>query len=262
MHQAPEMIKELLAHPLTRHQDIDAPRCTELRRIIIQEKGFLRQIYTGWYESVKMLLPCGEGPVLELGSGSGFLKDFIYDLITSDISRIKGIDVVLDGKDLPFKENSLKGIVMIDVLHHLPDVVSFFSESLRCIKPKGAMVMIEPWVTRWSTFVYRYLHHESYHPETSRWDFEEGGPLSQANQALPWIIFSRDRKEFQRRFPGWRLKQLILHSPFCYFLSGGVSLRNILPGCLFKTCHQIETLLTPWMNSLAMFATIVLVRVR
>ena len=255
------MLKELFAHPLTRGQDIDAPLCTEFRRTIIQNKAFLRQIYVNWYKSLIMLLPTGEGPVLELGSGSGFLREFIPGLVTSDIFQITDIDVVLDGQRLPFKEGSLRGIVMVDVLHHLPNVKSFFDESVRCIEPGGVVVMVEPWVSRWSALIYRYLHHEPYHPEIKKWDFAEGGPLSQANLALPWIIFARDRKEFERQFPKWRIKQVTLHSPFCYLLSGGVSLRNFLPGCLSETCRQIENLVKPRMDSLAMFATIALVRV-
>jgi len=256
------MLMELFAHPLTRGQDIDAPRCTELRRTIIQNKTFLRQVYCNWYESVNMLIPPGEDPILELGSGSGFIKDYIPNLITSDIFEVEGIDVVLDGQNLPFKEDSLQGIVMVDVLHHMPNVKSFFAESMICIKPGGVIVMVEPWVTLWSALIYRYLHHEPYQPETKQWDFEGGRPLSQANLALPWVIFNHDRKEFERQFPKWRIKQVTLHSPFCYLLSGGVSLRSLLPGCLFQTCHQIENMLTPWMESLAMFATIALVRVK
>lgn len=256
------MLKKLFAHPLTRGLDIDTPQCTELRRTVIQNKPFLRQIYINWYKSLIMLLPPGEGPVLELGSGSGFLGDFISDLITSDIFQIAGMDVILDGQSLPFRDESLRGLVMVDVLHHMPDVKSFFSESMSCIKPGGIIAMVEPWNTKWSALIYRYLHHEPYHPETRQWDFEGGRPLSRANLALPWIIFARDRKEFERQFPKWRIKQVTLHSPFCYLLSAGVSLRSLLPGCLFETCRQIEDLVTPSMGSLAMFATIALVRVK
>jgi len=255
------MLKKLFTHPLTRGQNIDTPRCTELRRSIIRNKAFLRQVYINWYKTLNVLLPPEEGPILELGSGSGFLKDFIPNLITSDIFQIEGMGLVLDGQRLPFKNDSLQGMVMVDVLHHIPDVTSFFTEATRCIKPCGAIVMVEPWITRWSGFIFRYLHHEPYRPETKQWDFAGGGPLSQANLALPWILFSRDRKEFQRRFPKWRIKQVTLHTPLCYLLSGGVSLRNMLPGCLFGPCRQIENMLTPWMSSLAMFATIALVRV-
>jgi hypothetical protein len=79
------MIRSLLAHPLTRGLDIDDPRTTQLRREIIQEKSFLRQIYQEWYATIAGALPRSMGPVLELGSGAGFLKDFLPGLITSEI---------------------------------------------------------------------------------------------------------------------------------------------------------------------------------
>ena len=256
------MLKELLAHPLTRGLNIDSPRCTALRRTIIQNKAFLRQIYISWYKSLITLLPPGDGPVLELGSGSGFLRDYISDLITSDIFQITDIDVTLDGQNLPFKEGALRGIVMVDVLHHIGNVKSFFKKSVHCIKPEGVILMVEPWITKWSALTYRYLHHEPYHPESKKWTFTEGGPLSQANLALPWIIFARDREKFEQQFPEWHISQITLHSPFTYLLSGGISLRELLPGCLFETCNRIENMLTPWMDSMAMFATIALTRVK
>jgi len=79
------MLRSLLVHPLTIGLDIDDPRTTQLRREIIQEKGFLRRIYQEWYSAIAGAMPQSIGPMLELGSGAGFLKDFISDLVTSEI---------------------------------------------------------------------------------------------------------------------------------------------------------------------------------
>jgi len=82
---------------------------------------FLKKIYEKWYDSVSKSLPLNiTGPVLEIGSGGGFLKEFIPGLISSEIFRIPGIEITLDGEKLPFKNASLRGIVMIDVFHHIP----------------------------------------------------------------------------------------------------------------------------------------------
>ena len=48
--------------------------------------------------------------------------------------------------------------------------------------------------------------------------------------------------------------------PFRYLLSGGVSLRSLVPGWSFALWRNLENLLRPWMKSLAMFALIVLVK--
>ena len=79
------MLKTWLAHPLTRDLDIDDPRTTHLRRQIIQEKSFLRQIYQEWYQAIVAALPDGQGAVLELGAGAGFMRDFVPNLITSEL---------------------------------------------------------------------------------------------------------------------------------------------------------------------------------
>src|SRR6266404_3382326 len=119
------MLKALLAHPLTKGLDIDDPQTTRLRRQIMQEKHFLRKIYEEWYQSIAAALPGGHGAVLELGSGAGFLKDFVPNLITSELFYCPDIRMVLSGLSLPFRARSLRGIVMTDVLHHLPQTRRF-----------------------------------------------------------------------------------------------------------------------------------------
>ena len=75
------MLKALLAHPLTKGLDIDDSQTTHLRQQIIQEKYFLRKIYEEWYQSMAASLPSGDGAVLELGAGGGFMSDFVPDLV-------------------------------------------------------------------------------------------------------------------------------------------------------------------------------------
>ncbi|HET9881889.1 MAG TPA: methyltransferase domain-containing protein, partial [Candidatus Binatia bacterium] len=133
--------------------DIDDPHTTEIRRQIIREKSFLRQIYHEWYAAIANKLSTSEGPVLELGSGAGFLKDFVPGLITSEVFHCPGIDVVLNGMELPFANGALQAIVMIDVFHHIPQPRRFFTEAARCVRPGGVVLMIEPWVTSWSQLV-------------------------------------------------------------------------------------------------------------
>src|SRR5581483_6966006 len=102
------MLRSLLAHPLTRGLEIDDPRTTDLRRRIVREKPFLYRIYREWYASIASALPPDPGPVLELGSGAGFLEEFVPNLITSDIFPVPGNRLVLDGQQLPFADGSLR----------------------------------------------------------------------------------------------------------------------------------------------------------
>ena len=70
------------------------------------------------------------------------------------------------------------------------DPAGFLAESARCVRAGGALVMIEPWVSRWSRFVYTRFHHEPFDPDSPRWEVPQTGPLSGANGALPWILFT------------------------------------------------------------------------
>ena len=77
----------------------------------------MRNIYKEWYELICYEYQEKEN-LLELGSGASFLKDYIPNLITSDIFKINGIDLIADSQHIPLVNNSINGIIMIDVLHH------------------------------------------------------------------------------------------------------------------------------------------------
>src|SRR5262249_8235725 len=155
-------------------------------------------------------------------SGAGFMSEFVPRLITSDILSLPTIDRVFDAcETLPFENESLRAIAMVNVLHHLPSCKAFFSEAQRSLAPGGRLSLIEPWTTSWSAFVYRYLHHEPFDPNAPDWSFASTGPLSGANQALPWIVFSRDRAMFEEQFPKLHIESIRPIMPIRYLLSGG-----------------------------------------
>lgn len=257
----PGLLKTWLAHPYTNGLDVDDPRTTQLRRKIIDNKPFLRRVYLEWYDAIRAAVPAGTAPALELGSGAGFLSELLPNMITSDLFVCSGLSAVLDGQQLPFVDRSLRAIVMSNVLHHIPDARRFFAEAARCVHPGGVVVMVEPWVTPWSQLIYTRLHHEPFQADASQWEFASNGPLSDANGALPWIVFARDRLQFEREFPAWRISQVRMFMPFRYLLSGGVSMRSLMPNWTFELWSGLERRLDPQMDRWAMFAQIVLTRV-
>ena len=102
-------LKSFIKHPLVRNLDIDSPEATLIHSRIIKEKPLLRKIYEKWYDSVSKSLSSNiTGPVLEIGCGGGFLKEFIPGLISSEKFRIPGIVITLDGEKLPFKNAFLR----------------------------------------------------------------------------------------------------------------------------------------------------------
>lgn len=246
------MIGQLLQHPLTRGLSVDDPRTTILRQRIIATKPFLRRLYAEWYGIIVGTL--GERRrVLELGSGAGFFKAICPFAITSEILSTPGVDLIADACALPFPDGSLDAIVMTDVFHHIPDVSRFLAEATRCVGPGGKLVMLEPWHTPWSAWIYSHFHPEPYEPAAG-WEIPAVGPLSGANGALPWIVFVRDRARFAREFPCWRIHRILPLMPLAYLLSGGVSLRSLAPGWLYRPLRALESRLAQ--DRWAMFALI------
>ena len=125
----------------------------------------------------------------------------------------------------------------------------------------GTLVLLEPWMTMWSRFVYGRLHYEPFDMRADAWEFATSGPLSGANVALPWIVFERDRATFEAEYPEWAIRSVRLMMPLRYLLSGGVTMRSLMPGWGAGLWRGVEGALSPWMRHLAMFALIVVERV-
>jgi SAM-dependent methyltransferase len=247
---------------IIKNKHLNDPELTIERNDFIRQHRFINLIYQEWYTAIQTELENCHGKILEIGAGAGFLEDFIQGLIKSDIFYLPFINAVIDGKNMPFGNGSLSAIVATDVLHHIPDARKFLAETNRVLNPSGKIVLIEPWATKWSGFIYRNLHHEAFDPDAVEWVFSSDGPLSSSNQALPWIIFFRDRQIFAREFPYLTIKKIKTFMPFRYILSGGFSTPALMPSWTFNLWKSFERLFNPVMDSCGMFALIVLQKIK
>ena len=91
---------------------------------IWNNKPVLREVYTNYFEKIKD--SCVNGLTLEIGGGSGNLKDYLGNVISTDIQYASWIDVVGDAQFLPFDNDSIDNIVLLDVLHHIQYPKLFF----------------------------------------------------------------------------------------------------------------------------------------
>jgi len=240
-------------------EDLDDPATTDaFHRAVILRKRFLRAFYDNAYSFFEAHTPASlSGDMLELGSGGGYLKERMPAVITSDIMPLECVDQVVSALDLPFEDESLKAIYMLDVLHHLPDIKTFLNEAARTLVPGGRIILLEPANTCWGRFIFTHFHHEPFEPTAVDWTLPEGGPMSMANGALPWIVFQRDLEEFNRAFPTLRLKQQHFVHPLLYLLSGGVSMKQLLPDCCLPGVQFTEFMLRPFNRWLGLFTQIV-----
>ena len=220
-----------------------------LQREIIQERPLMREIYALWYDA--LLEDAASVPesaagcaALELGSGGSFLKELCPDVITSDVEA--GVaERVIDGRELPFEDGSLRAIFLTHVFHHIPDVGRFLAEAERTLAPGGVISLIDIPHTPFARFFFDRFHPEPYVPEATHWEFDQQDAMMDANQALTWMVFERDHARFAERFPGLALERKRFLPWFSYLLSGGVTRRNLVPDALVPLIRACDRLLRP-----------------
>ena len=221
------------------------------RRGIWAAKPIIRRLYERWYGHIQQALKPGR--TLELGSGSGNLSDFLPEAITSDIVFEPWLDAVMDAHAIPFKEETLDNIVLFDVLHHLTAPAVFFHEVERVLRPKGRALLMEPYVSWLSYPVYRFLHAEG-----MKWNMDpfldqssEGKEPFEGNQAVPTLMFQKQKKKFLEMFSRLRIVHEETMDVLLYPLSGGFHQRSFCPLILWRFLEGMEKLLRPLNRYLA-----------
>jgi len=255
-------ITDFLKLPETRTiKDLDNPQTTITHSEIIRKKIFLRNLYSDFYREFLKLAKAAvpQGPLIEIGSGGGFINEIIPSVIASDILKLPNISIVYSALNMPFKANSVSAFYLNNVFHHINDPAAFLTETARCLKVGGALVMLEPANTFWGRFIRKNFHHEPYN-ENCGWRFESAGPLSSSNLALPWIVFIRDQKIFNKQFPNLKIKILKAHTPLRYIISGGASMRQLLPLFCYIPVKLLETVISVLNKYIGMFYTIKLIK--
>ncbi len=226
---------------------------------IWRQKPVLQALYTEWYrEMASHLTP---GLTLELGGGSGNLKEFAPDVICTDLVKAPWLDAVADGQALPFTNGSLANLVLFDVLHHIENVRLFFDEAVRVLRTGGRIILMDPYISWASWPVYRFLHPEpvvfSQDPLQMRPPDPARRPFD-ANQAVATLLFERSCDRFQRQYP--QLRQIVHRrlAFFAYPLSGGFEHPSLLPAFLVGPLLRLERALQPLDRFLAFRLLVVL----
>ena len=236
--------------------DLDDPNASLAHRDIILKKPFIKKLYNDWY--LIFIIKSKEiknGKYLEIGSGGGFLKDVFPEVITSDILILPNVDLIFTAEEIPFKENELASIVMLNVFHHIPKPHLFLKEAQRTLIKGGKIIMTEPANSSLARFIYKRFHHEPFDEKGQR-EIKAGNPLSNSNQALPYIYFERDLDLFKKDFPSLKINSINYHSPFSYIISGGVSRSAMLPFFMYNFVKGIEWLFSPFYKQIGLFCTI------
>ncbi len=225
-------------------------------------KKILREIYHQWYKKIEKDLTGGK--ILEIGSGIGNFKNYKPEIIASDIEDQPWLDMHFDGHIIPFKNNSLGNIVLIDTLHHLSNPVQFLSEAARVLKHHGRIILLEPFPTLFSLQVYRIFHPEPFNfgvDYFSNLDNRIKKNPWESNQAIPYLIFFKNQHNFVKKFPNLKIKKIEKLSFILYPLSGGFENRQLIPDNFIPVIRLFEKLLSPFRFLLAFRCYIVIEKV-
>ena len=206
--------------------------------------------------------------ILEIGSGTSPLKQFLSNVVTSDVLNLDYLDLVFDCHEIDkldaIKENSLDVITLTNVLHHLKSPIAFLNRAASKLKPGGKVIATEPFFSALSTVIFRYLHHETVDLRIAEPELGQvQGPLASANIALPWLIFFRKNEWLQCLNDNFDLASFSAQpfSALSYMVTGGISHRLPVPLFLYRILFRVDLALSRWFPSFcAAFFTVTLTR--
>jgi SAM-dependent methyltransferase len=239
----------VFTEPLARGLDLGSAEAGDVQRTILRTKLPLRRAYEQVY--AKMLAAADEhvaargGSRVELGSGGGFLQQVSPDVVATDIKAIPDLDLVMDARALPFRDASIDVVFAMHVVHHVPQVRLFLDELIRCLKPGGALVAVEPYWSPVARLLYKHAHPEPFDETAAEWEFPSTDPLC-SNQALSYLMLERDRTMLDRDYPQLEVVRLPAFGGPSYVLTGGIWKRQMLPTRALARLAQWEDRTAGW----------------
>lgn len=93
-------------------------------------------------------IDCSTCKVLNIGSGRSSLTGRLLgakSIINIDLEYSQYVDLTASATELPFADNEFDLIFFLRVLHHIDNFPKAMEEALRCLKPKGFILISEPY---------------------------------------------------------------------------------------------------------------------
>ena len=261
-----KILFDLLRNPLVESVNVDSQERFDIHRKIIESKPMLCEVFTEFhilFHALDQKFFTAEGLRIELGAGVKPIRDSYPDVLATDVVFDPHLDRVLNAEDMELDNASVRALFGQNCFHHFPHPDLFFKEADRVLAPGGGIILIEPYYGLFASFLYQHLFKtEGFDKSFPSWETPSQGPMNGANQALSYIIFKRDRREFEKKHPNLK----IVHVKPCnnylkYLLSGGLNFQQLLPNFIRRPINFLQWLLIPFNRLLSLHHVIVLKKV-
>ncbi len=231
-------------------------------RTIWDSNPTLKKFYANlWEWGIK---ECTIGPIVELGGGAGLIRDYNPNIITTDLLPFPESNMQCNATQLPFKENSVGCFLGIAFFHHCPNPSALFEEIYFALKPGGCFVIIDPYISFLSRWIYKIATDEAVDLNESPFDnnyHHENNPLLDANVARATIVFFSQRKKYDTLFPQLRVHSIECINLFRHIAAGSCVQQFPLAPVFYPPAKLLDELLYPLRMYTGMCMKVVLQKV-
>ena len=167
---------------------------------------------------------------IEVGSGAGFIKDFIKNknLKLTDLGNDKHLDFKnIDAQNTGFANESFDYVIASNMIHHIPFHVKFFKEMNRILKKRGRLIIFESYCSIVFQLITIIMKHDGFDFTVNVLDDTKAksdeNNAWHGNIAVPHLIFD-DKKKFNENLGNFfEIKYENLSECFIFLNSGGVT---------------------------------------
>jgi SAM-dependent methyltransferase len=243
-------ILDLLRDPSLDNIDVDGLDRLALHSKMLERKRMLREVFTEFHHLFRKLdrqFLTGEGLEIELGAGIAPMRDSYPEVQATDVVDGDYLDRVLNAESMELDDGSVRVFFGQNCFHHFPRPDRFFYELERVLTHGGGAILLEPYYGPFATFLFKRLFRtEGFDKAYPSWDTPVTGPMNGANQALSYIVFVRDRAEFEHKHPTLKIvHQVRVGNYLKYLLSGGLNFRQLSPDAMSPFVDFVQWCLSP-----------------
>jgi SAM-dependent methyltransferase len=260
------LLLDFLRDPLLDGLNVDGEDRLELHRKMLKKKRMLRHVFIEFHHLFKKLdrqFLSGNGIEVELGAGVSPMRDSYAEVLATDVVETLHLDRSINAEGMDFTDKSVRTIYGQNCFHHFPHPDRFLSELNRVLVPGGGAILLEPYYGPFATFMFKRLFRtEGFDKSYPSWETPVSGPMNGANQALSYIVFIRDRNEYEQKHPSLRIVHQELAGNYLkYLLSGGLNFRQLLPDSFTGFIGLLEKFIFPLNRWFALHHIIVIRKV-